>query len=129
MKPGDTLNGISRQTGVAVRAFDAERLQGGLGLRIAQHGEHLAGDRVDLPEGAIVIADERRPVGLVFGETGTAAMVARATRRIVLCVVRVPGIPEISVEEALWTAGGILASEGRSPKRRSPEIDPLDLPF
>jgi hypothetical protein len=66
-------------------------------------------------------------VGLVFGDTGSAASVARATRRIALCVVRVPGIPEISVEEALWTAGGILASEGRSTKKPGPETDPLDL--
>jgi DNA/RNA-binding domain of Phe-tRNA-synthetase-like protein len=105
------------ETGIAVRAFDADRLEGKLGLRIAREGEHLAGDRVDLPEGAIVIADERRSAGLVFGDTGTAAEVAHATRRIVLCVVRVPGIPEISVEEALWTAGGILTSEGRGKKK------------
>ena len=98
------------------RAFDADRLDGALGLRIAQQGEHLAGDRLDLPEGAIVVADERRPVGLVFGDTGTAAVVARETRRIALCVVRVPGIPDISVEEALWTAAGILTSGQRQDK-------------
>src|SRR5204862_4996075 len=63
------------ETGVAVRAFDADRLQGELGLRIAGRGEHLAGDRVDLPDGAIVVADERHPIGLVFGDTGSAAAV------------------------------------------------------
>src|SRR5256714_2205273 len=45
------------ETGVAVRAFDADRIEGKLGLRVVQPGEHLAGDRVDLPDGAIVIAD------------------------------------------------------------------------
>jgi DNA/RNA-binding domain of Phe-tRNA-synthetase-like protein len=99
------------ETGVAVRAFDAERLEGKLGLRVVQPGEHLAGDRVDLPDGAIVIADERRPIGLVFGDTGSQAEVVRATRRIALCVVRVPGVPEISVEEALWACSGILTSD------------------
>jgi DNA/RNA-binding domain of Phe-tRNA-synthetase-like protein len=128
----DALTVAVVETGVAVRPFDADRVEGKLGLRIVNEGEHLAGDRVDLPSGAIVIADDRRPLGLVFGDTGTAAAVARATRRIALCVVRVPGIPEISVEEALWTAAGILASEGRSTRKTSPEIDPgshtLDLP-
>src|SRR5947207_3393763 len=84
----------------------SDRIQGTLGLRIARRGEYLAGDRVDLPDGAIVVADERRPIGLVFGDTGSAAAVGQGTRRITLCVVRVPGIPEISVEEALWTAAG-----------------------
>jgi DNA/RNA-binding domain of Phe-tRNA-synthetase-like protein len=106
------------ETGVAVRAFDADRLEGTPGLRIANEGEHLAGDRVDLPDGAIVIADERRPIGLVFGETGSAPAVAPATKRIMLCVVRVPGIPEISVEEALWTCAGILTDDERDAKAR-----------
>jgi DNA/RNA-binding domain of Phe-tRNA-synthetase-like protein len=107
----DALTVAVVETGVAVRAFDAERVEGTLGLRIAQPGEHLAGDRFDLPDGAIVVADERRPVGYVFGDTGTAAAVTRATRKILLCVVRVPGVPEISVEEAIWTCAGILQSQ------------------
>ena len=101
------------ETGVAVRAFDADRLDGALGLRIIRRGEHLAGDRVDLPEGAIVVADERRPIGLVFGDTGSGAAVRPGTRRIALCVVRLPGVPEISVEEALWTAAGILTATAK----------------
>jgi DNA/RNA-binding domain of Phe-tRNA-synthetase-like protein len=111
----DALTVAVVETGVAVRAFDADRLEGMLGLRIAQPGEHLAGDRLGLPDGAIVVADERRPVGLVFGDTASAAAVARGTKRIALCVVRLPGIPEISVEEALWTCAGILsdAVEGK----------------
>jgi DNA/RNA-binding domain of Phe-tRNA-synthetase-like protein len=109
----DALTVAVVETGVAVRAFDADRLVGTLGLRIARRGEHLAGDRVDLPDGAIVVADERRPIGLVFGDTGSAAAVGPGTRRIALCVVRVPGIPEISVEEALWTAAGILTTDSR----------------
>jgi DNA/RNA-binding domain of Phe-tRNA-synthetase-like protein len=109
----DALTVAVVETGVAVRAFDADRLQGTLGLRIAHRGEHLAGDRVDLPEGAIVVADERRPVGFVFGDTGSAAAVGPGTRRITLCVVRVPGVPEISIEEALWTAADILTAESK----------------
>lgn len=101
------------ETGVAVRAFDADRLEGTLGLRIAQPREHLAGDRVDLPDGAIVIADERRPIGLIFGDTGSLAIVTNATRRIALCVVRLPGVPVITVEEALWGASGIIRTDAQ----------------
>jgi DNA/RNA-binding domain of Phe-tRNA-synthetase-like protein len=117
----DALTVAVVETGVAVRAFDADRFDGALGLRIAQQGEHLTGDRLDLPDGAIVVADERRPVGLIFGETGSAAAVAPATRRIALCVVRIPGIPEISIEEALWTAVGILTSGQPQEKNASSE--------
>jgi DNA/RNA-binding domain of Phe-tRNA-synthetase-like protein len=117
----DALTVAVVETGVSVRAFDGDRIEGTLGLRIAQPGEHLAGDRVDLPEGAIVVADERRPLGLVFGETGTAAMVAGQTARIALCVVRIPGIPDISIEEALWTAGGILTAEAGKEQDATPK--------
>jgi DNA/RNA-binding domain of Phe-tRNA-synthetase-like protein len=109
------------ETGVAVRAFDADRFEGALGLRIAQQGEHLSGDRLDLPDGAIVVADERRPIGLIFGENGSAVSISPASRRIALCVVRIPGIPEISVEEALWTAAGILTEEQRHEKNAESE--------
>jgi DNA/RNA-binding domain of Phe-tRNA-synthetase-like protein len=112
----DALTVALVETGVAVRAFDADRLEGTIGLRIIHRGEHLAGDRVDQPDGAIVVADERRPVGLIFGDTGSAAAVGPGTRRIMLCAVRVPGVPEISVDEALWTAGGILTAEPKKAK-------------
>jgi|RhiMetdeSRZDD1v2_1073273.scaffolds.fasta_scaffold03948_21 DNA/RNA-binding domain of Phe-tRNA-synthetase-like protein len=114
----DALTVAVVETGVAVRAFDADRLEGRPGLRIAQPREHLYGDRVELPDGAIVVADERRPIGLVFGDTGSTPAVTRATERIMLSVVRVPGIPEISVEEALWTSSGILTGTDRREQGR-----------
>ena len=122
----DALTVAVVETGVAIRAFDADRLEGTPGLRIANPGEHLHGDRVDLPDGAIVVADERRPIGLVFGDIGSAMVVNRATERIMLAVVRVPGIPEISVEEALWTAGGILTADPRWSEQtsKSEEMSP-----
>jgi DNA/RNA-binding domain of Phe-tRNA-synthetase-like protein len=122
----DALTVAVVETGVAIRAFDADRLEGTPGLRIANPGEHLYGDRVGLPEGAIVLADERRPIGLVFGDSGSAAVVTGATERIMLGVVRVPGIPEISVEEALWTATGILIAGPRwkEQKAKSGEVSP-----
>ena len=96
------------ETSVSVRAFDADKLVGRLGLRIAHPEERLGGEGITLPDGAIVIADEERSVGLIFGETAPGRGVEPGTERIALCVVRVPGIPEISVEEALWSCAGMV---------------------
>jgi DNA/RNA-binding domain of Phe-tRNA-synthetase-like protein len=107
----DALTVALVETGVAVRAFDADRIEGRLGLRISNPGERLGGDGMELPEGAIVVADDLRSVGLVFGETAPGRGVAPRTDRIALCAVRVPGVPEISVEEALWSCAGMITGE------------------
>ena len=106
----DALTVAVVETGVAVRAFDADRVEGELGLRVSQPGERLGGrgGAFELPTGTIVIADERDSLGLVFGDTAAGRGVSGDTARIVLCAVRVEGVPEISVEEALWTCAGIL---------------------
>jgi DNA/RNA-binding domain of Phe-tRNA-synthetase-like protein len=98
------------ETGVAVRAFDSERLQGELGVRISRPQERLGGTGLELPDGTIVIADERDSVALIFGETAPGRAVVPETTRIKLAAVQVQGVPDISVEEALWTASDILAS-------------------
>ena len=109
----DALTVSLVETGVSVRAFDADKLTGRIGLRIALPEERLGGNGIELPEGAIVVADEERSVGLIFGETAPGRGVEPRTERIALCVVRVPGIPEISVEEALWSCAGMLLGERR----------------
>lgn len=106
----DALTVAVVETGVAVRAFDADRLEGELGLRISRPRERLGGSGFELAEGSIVIADERDAVGLVFGDTAPGRGPSGDTARITLCAVRVEGVPEISVEEALWTCADILES-------------------
>ena len=46
--------------------------------------------------------------------------VSADTARIVLCAVRVEGVPDISVEEALWTCADILHQRLRTAGRSSP---------
>jgi DNA/RNA-binding domain of Phe-tRNA-synthetase-like protein len=106
----DALTVAVVETGVAVRAFDADHLQGELGLRVSQPRERLGGrpNGFELPEGTIVIADERASLGLVFGDTAAGYGVTGDTTRIALSAVRVEGVPDISVEEALWTCADIL---------------------
>jgi TetR/AcrR family transcriptional regulator len=100
--PGDALAIAALETGVPVLAFDAARLSGALALRRAREGERLGG--VDLREGQVVIADHERPVAVLFGEQAPDAAVSGRTRRIALAAVQVKGVPDLGVEEALWTA-------------------------
>lgn len=106
----DALTVAVVETGVAVRGFDAARIQGDLGLRVSQPGEQLGGDGLELSEGTIVIADERHAVGLIFGDTAPDHGVSPDTSRILLCAIQVGGVPDISVEEALWICSDILTS-------------------
>jgi DNA/RNA-binding domain of Phe-tRNA-synthetase-like protein len=98
------------ETGVPVRAFDADRVEGDLGLRVSQPREKLGGEGLEMPDGTIVIADQRHAISLVFGDTAPGRGVSSETRRMVLCAVQVPGVPDISVEEALWICSDILTS-------------------
>jgi DNA/RNA-binding domain of Phe-tRNA-synthetase-like protein len=104
------------ETGVAMRALDADRITGRLGLRIAQPDERLGGERdgLKLPEGTLVLADDKSVVGLIFGETAPRLEVQRETRRVAVCAIQVQGVPDISVEEALWCCVGVL--QGSLPK-------------
>jgi DNA/RNA-binding domain of Phe-tRNA-synthetase-like protein len=106
----DALTAALVETGVAVRGFDANSLSGPLGLRLSRPGERLGGDGPELADGTIVVADERDAVALVFGETAPGREARKGALRVALCAVQVPGVPDISVEEALWTVAGIVAA-------------------
>ena len=54
----------------------------------------------------IVVADPDRSVAVLFGDIAEERGVDPATERMLLCSVQVEGVPEISVEEALWTVTG-----------------------
>lgn len=104
----DSLTIATVETGVALRAFDAEQITGRLGIRASAPGEELEGRPGELPSSTLVIADERRPVGLLFGATASGRGVHPHTGRIVLCALAVKGVPDIAVEEALWLARAAL---------------------
>jgi DNA/RNA-binding domain of Phe-tRNA-synthetase-like protein len=103
----DALTIAIAETGVPVFALDADKLEGELGLRLARAGEQLVGVR-PLSSRQIVVADDSRPVAIVLGEVGHDAGVTKRTTRMVLCALRVKGVPAIAVEEALWTAAETL---------------------
>lgn len=106
--PADALTIATIETGVALRCFDADRLEGELCIRDAAPGERLPGRRGDLATGTLTIADESGPVGLLFGDTAAGRGVERDSRRIAIAAVGVGAVPAISVEEALWIAAATL---------------------
>jgi DNA/RNA-binding domain of Phe-tRNA-synthetase-like protein len=102
--PGDALTVATVETGVALRAFDADRLDGGLCIRDSAPGESLPGRPGELSQGTLAIADEKSPVGLLFGATGDGYGVGPDSRRLAIVAVQVKGVPQIAVSEALWMA-------------------------
>jgi DNA/RNA-binding domain of Phe-tRNA-synthetase-like protein len=104
----DSLTIAMVEVGVALRAFDAERVEGRVGLRLSAQGEAFEGRVSPLPDGTIVVADEKRPLGILFDRTAEGCGVGRRTSRVMLAAIGVRGVPEIAMEEALWVAGSAL---------------------
>ena len=95
------------ETGVPMWAVDDATLDGPLGLRAARAGEQRPradGFADDLPPGRLVVADAAGPVAVLFGEPDAKHAVTKQTHQVRLFTLQVAGVPDIHVEEALWTA-------------------------
>jgi len=90
------------ESGVALRAFDADRISGSPQIRPSREGEMLEGRPGELPAGTLVLADSKRPISLLFGALGAGRGVSNKSKRTMLVAIGVSGVPEIAVEEALW---------------------------
>lgn len=106
--PADALDIAIVETGVALRAFDADAIAGNLCIRDSAPGESLPGDPRELAQGTLMIADETKPVGLLFGPIATGCAVEAGSCRVAVAAVQVKGVPQIAVEEALWLAASTL---------------------
>lgn len=104
----DALLIATLETAVPVVAFDADQVDGDVGLRLTKRGELLGGDGRSLAGSQIVIADGSRALAVLFGDTAESVAPTRNTERILLVAVRVKGVPALSVEEALWSAAELL---------------------
>ncbi|HEV7846169.1 MAG TPA: phenylalanine--tRNA ligase beta subunit-related protein [Thermoleophilaceae bacterium] len=98
----DALLLATLETGVPVLAFDAAAVDGELGLRVSPGGESLG--ELPLSSGQVVVADGVRALAVLFGETAEGCGVQPSSQRMLLAGVRVKGVPEVSIEEALWVA-------------------------
>ena len=106
----DAITIAVMETGVPVWALDADRVEGELGLRPAVRGERLGDGEYasDVPAGRLVLADDAGPAGVLFGPLVMGRGVSTQTERITLLALQVAGVPDIHVEEALWTVEDIL---------------------
>jgi DNA/RNA-binding domain of Phe-tRNA-synthetase-like protein len=108
----DALLLATLETSVPVQAFDADKVEGELGLRLAHPSERLGDEGRLVPSGQLVIADSRRSLAVLFGDVAPEAAVAPSTRRMLVTALRVKGVPDVSVEEAIWIAVDILTYQG-----------------
>jgi hypothetical protein len=106
--PADAQLIAAAETGVRVLAFDADRLDGEPWLRRAIPGERI-GDRAIEP-GRPVLADRTRVLAMPFGEVARAVAPTEATERMAFVALQVKGVPDVGVEEALWTVVEISRS-------------------
>jgi DNA/RNA-binding domain of Phe-tRNA-synthetase-like protein len=102
--PTDALTIATVETGVALRAFDAERLDGRLCIRDSAPGESLPGKAAELAHGTLIVGDERIPLEPLFGDSSPDHGVEAGTSRVAIAAVQVKGVPQAAVDEALWLA-------------------------
>jgi len=106
----DALTIAIVESGVALRAFDTQAIEGELWIRVASQGERLGDGRgePELPDGAIVIADQHKAIAPIFGDPADRALPSRSTSRVALCAIEVAGVPQIASEEALWKCATLI---------------------
>ncbi len=71
-------------------------------------------DRGALSAGTLVVADAVRPLAVLFAreQDPTPHRPTKADRDVILYAITVPGIPQATVEEALWLASTTLGQQG-----------------
>jgi DNA/RNA-binding domain of Phe-tRNA-synthetase-like protein len=107
----DALLIATVETGVPVVAFDDEKLSGPLGLRLSSPGERLGGDGRPLSSRQVVIADADHAVAVLFADMAEGRGVHPHTERMRLASIQVKGVPDVSVEEALWIVAEVLQGD------------------
>ncbi len=107
--PQDALDIAIVETGVALRAFDAERVQGRLCIHDSAPGQSLPDRPGELKSGTLVIADEQQPVSLLFGDP-EPPLIEKTAQQVTIAAIQVNGVPQISVDEALWMAASTIGA-------------------
>lgn len=104
----DAYNLASIKTEIALAAFDADRLEGGLFMRFAEKGEEFLGIGMEKPlvlrGGEIVVSDGEKLVATYPYRDADDTKITEETRNVVLLVCGVPGIGEERLQEAARVA-------------------------
>jgi DNA/RNA-binding domain of Phe-tRNA-synthetase-like protein len=104
----DAITIATFETGVPLIAFDADQIEPPPHLRLAGPGEVMGTEGRPLSSGQIVIADQQKPVAVLFADLDPDCGVTPRTGRMVMVAVQVEGVPDIAVEEALWMVEEIV---------------------
>ena len=106
----DAYNLASLKTGVALAAFDLNKLKGQSRMRYARKGERFLGigmkEPMELEGREIVISDEEKLVAIYPYRDAEETKVTKETRNVLILSCGVPGVPE----EALREAEGLAVS-------------------
>jgi DNA/RNA-binding domain of Phe-tRNA-synthetase-like protein len=104
----DAITIATFETGVPLIAFDADRVEPPPHLRLAADGELMGQAGRPLSSGQIVLADQQRPLAVLFSDLDPDTGVTPQTSRMLMVAVQVDGVPDIAVEEALWVVEEIV---------------------
>lgn len=105
----DAITIATFETGVPVVAFDSDEISPPPQLRLARPGELMGQAGRPLSSAQIVIADQERALSVLFADLDPERGVRPETRRMTLVSVQVDGVPDIAIEEALWTVEEIVS--------------------
>jgi len=104
----DAYNLASIKTGIALAAFDEDKLRRNLLMRIAKAGEEFMGIGMSKPMilqgGEIVISNEERLVAIYPHRDAEDTKVTEQTRNVLLLACGVPGISDESLQNAAHVA-------------------------
>jgi len=108
----DAYNMASALTGIAIAAFDADRLHGELVMREAEPGERFLGigmeKPVELRGGEIVLHDGVEVVAIYPYRDGEGTKITEETRNILVVSCGVPGVALEELLEALKLASSYI---------------------
>lgn len=112
--PADACKIAAVETGVPVWAIDAQTLVGTLGICAVRPGELLGRgpEAVPTEAGRLAVGDLQGPVAVLFSGPGPGVTPTRKTETIALFAVRVQGVAEPLVDEALEIAAKICLEPG-----------------
>ena len=105
----DALTIAIAEVGVAVQAFDADRIEGRLGLRLSRRGREVRG--AHLAAASRHDRDRRREARRsrsCSARSPRAAASPARRQRTTLVAIRVKGVPDVALEEALWVAASAM---------------------
>ncbi|MDH4221464.1 MAG: phenylalanine--tRNA ligase beta subunit-related protein [Candidatus Bathyarchaeota archaeon] len=104
----DAYNLASIKTEIALAAFDANKLKGGLIMRFAEKTEKFLGIGMEKPMllqgGEIVVSDSEKLVAIYPYRDADSTKITDKTKNVMLLVCGVPGIAEETLQNAAQVA-------------------------